>query len=132
MPTNHPRQTDLVYQLKGFIHYQRRLLHFAQTKQPTSKLLTRATGHVEKDVGLERGTAKSKDISVESFPRRPSNTNGITQRIRSINLTCQRCREENEFTMHTIFFCPAARATWCASQFPILVERLPLNFTAAI
>lgn len=52
-------------------------------------------------------------------------------RIRSINPTCHRCGRENEFTMHAIFFCPATWATWCASQFPILVEILPLNFTSA-
>lgn len=53
------------------------------------------------------------------------------RKIRSINLMCQRYGRENEFTMHIFFSCPAARATWCASQFPILVERLPLNFTTA-
>lgn len=53
------------------------------------------------------------------------------RRIRSISRTCQICGVENEFTVHTIFFCSEARATWCASQFPILVERLPLNFTVA-
>lgn len=56
----------------------------------------------------------------------------LHNRIRTISPLCQRCANENKFLMHLLFFCDLSRATWFCSEFPLIIEHLPLNFPAAI
>ncbi|XP_078163540.1 uncharacterized protein LOC144558573 [Carex rostrata] len=56
----------------------------------------------------------------------------MAKRFRTVQPLCPRCGYENEYTMHLLFFCPLARATWFASQIPLRVADLPLNFAVTL
>lgn len=53
-------------------------------------------------------------------------------RIPAINPKCTRCGLENEYIMHTLFFCHISRATWWASELGIRVDGLPLSLPTAM
>lgn len=56
----------------------------------------------------------------------------LHRRIHTINPVCTRCRQENEFLMHLLFYCPISRATWYGSQLSLQIEGLPLDFTQTL
>jgi zinc-binding in reverse transcriptase len=54
------------------------------------------------------------------------------RRISSISPTCARCREENEFLVHMLFFCPSSRAVWFGSRLSLRIDGIPINFIHAL
>ncbi|KAJ4788160.1 RNA-directed DNA polymerase (reverse transcriptase)-related family protein [Rhynchospora pubera] len=45
---------------------------------------------------------------------------------------CQRCQEENEYEMHSLFFCNTSRQVWFGSPLGIRVHELPQDIKEAI